>query len=284
MGEDQNHLNGADSQTNPGEPLLQARVAMGLTREQLADRLHMGAHQIEVLECNQQDRWLEAVFTIAQVRRIAGALDLPAEPIVDGFRRCLSAQKPDGNSAAKLNASAASSERQPLQNATPLPLNAATSKPTRTPAQQFRGRPRWIFPAFGTLVLVGAVGLAIQRFGSQIPSLLSPSPMLSQPPKAEQEPQIAAISQPPGVKSDELKLDLEGPVWMSVRQLVDQSQVFEGLLESGTHRFPLGDGLQVLAGRPDLVTVQVGNQAARRLGTIETIEWTNFRPPEATGP
>ena len=81
--------------------MLQARTALGLSREQLAERLHMRPHQIEALECHQQERWPEAVFTIAQVRRLAAALGLDAEPVVEAFRADLSQQTNEASPAAK---------------------------------------------------------------------------------------------------------------------------------------------------------------------------------------
>ena len=70
---------------------------------------------------------------------------------------------------------------------------------------------------------------------------------------------------------------------MSVRQLVGQKQLFEGLMQPGPHSFPLGTGVQVLAGRPDLVMAHIGDQPAKALGSIETIQWVTFKPPVASG-
>ena len=98
---DQNQPLNAAAPSNPGAVLLQARTALGLSREQLAERLHMRPHQIEALECHQQERWPEAVFTIAQVRRLAAALGLDAEPVVEAFRADLSQQTNEASPAAK---------------------------------------------------------------------------------------------------------------------------------------------------------------------------------------
>jgi cytoskeleton protein RodZ len=54
-------------------------------------------------------------------------------------------------------------------------------------------------------------------------------------------------------------------------------RLFEGTL-SGEKRFPLGQGLKVMAGRPDLVTAAVGAKPPRPLGTIQTIDWQVFSP------
>ena len=93
----------------------------------------------------------------------------------------------------------------------------------------------------------------------------------------------AAVAATPKPQPKTLELSLSEPVWMSVRQLVGQKQLFEGLMQPGPHSFPLGTGVQVLAGRPDLVKAQIGDQPAKALGSIETIQWVTFKPPLAAG-
>jgi hypothetical protein len=55
-------------------------------------------------------------------------------------------------------------------------------------------------------------------------------------------------------------------------------QLFEGTFK-GQRSFPLQGGLQVLAGRPDLVQVSFGAQPARPLGPIDQIRWVSFKAP-----
>ena len=47
---------------------------------------------------------------------------------------------------------------------------------------------------------------------------------------------------------------------------------------SGERRFPIGQGLEVLAGRPDLVQASLGDQPARPLGPISQVQWRSFAP------
>jgi hypothetical protein len=51
--------------------------------------------------------------------------------------------------------------------------------------------------------------------------------------------------------------------------------LFKGTL-SGEQPFPLGKGLRVLAGRPDLVSAAVGPNPARPLGAISDVRWRAF--------
>ena len=68
-------------------------------------------------------------------------------------------------------------------------------------------------------------------------------------------------------------------MWLAVRKLDNQQMLFEGLFQQTTPRsFPLGEGLQVLAGRPDLVLVGLGDQPPATLGPIVPIQWTTFKP------
>jgi hypothetical protein len=63
---------------------------------------------------------------------------------------------------------------------------------------------------------------------------------------------------------------------MEVRSLADTT-LFLGTLQ-GSRTFPLGQGLRISAGRPDLVTVQLHGEPARILGGIREIGWHTFPP------
>ena len=56
--------------------------------------------------------------------------------------------------------------------------------------------------------------------------------------------------------------------------------LFKGTF-TGERRFPIGHGLKVLAGRPDLVQVSLVGRPVRPLGTIDQIRWETFRPAKA---
>ena len=78
-----------------------------------------------------------------------------------------------------------------------------------------------------------------------------------------------------------LELQAEQPSWLEVRSNSGQN-LFVGELQ-GSRRFILGSGLQVLAGRPDLVSVRLGDGPARPLGRIEDVNWHRFSPGDSTG-
>ena len=282
---DQNQPLNASARSNPGAVLLQARTALGLSREQLAEQLHMRPHQIEALECHQQERWPEAVFTIAQVRRLASALGLDAEPVVEAFRADLSQQTTEASPAAKAvfqlgrSEPTAQAKREEGQRDW-LHESKKDSKAKASPVG-FQ-RPSWLVPSIGVVALLAIGGVAISRNLPALQGQLAAIPKLW--PKAPAKPSAdAAVAATPKPQPTTLDLSLSEPVWMSVRQLVGQKQLFEGLMQPGPHSFPLGTGVQVLAGRPDLVMAHIGDQPAKALGSIETIQWVTFKPPVAAG-
>ena len=73
-----------------------------------------------------------------------------------------------------------------------------------------------------------------------------------------------------------LVLNSSGPNWVEVRTLSRQ-RVYEGML-NGEKTLPLGQGLQVLAGRPDLLTVRQGAAPPKVLGRINELVWISFKP------
>ena len=282
---DQNQPLNASASSNPGAVLLQARTALGLSREQLAEQLHMRPHQIEALECHQQERWPEAVFTIAQVRRLATALGLDAEPVVEAFRADLSQQTTEASPAAKAVFQLGRSEptAQAKREEGQRDWLHESKKDSKTKASPVRfQRPSWLVPSIGVVALLAIGGVAISRNLPALQDQLAAIPKLW--PKTPAKPSAdAAVAATPKPQPTTLDLSLSEPVWMSVRQLVGQKQLFEGLMQPGPHSFPLGTGVQVLAGRPDLVMAHIGDQPAKALGSIETIQWVTFKPPVAAG-
>lgn len=81
---------------------------------------------------------------------------------------------------------------------------------------------------------------------------------------------------PPPTATAVLELQADQPSWLEVRSSSGRN-LFVGELR-GRKRFALGSGLQVLAGRPDLVSVRLDNGPARPLGRIEDVNWHRFTP------
>jgi cytoskeletal protein RodZ len=264
-----------------GSKLAAARQAQGVSLEALANRLHLGVSQLQALECGDLSRLPEGVFVIAYARRIAESLGIPIDDELSALRG-----RPQDRGSRSPSASVSRSEHSGV------PRSAVTrSAPPRvapTPVLPWRA-------ALLTLGLLGLAGLAFALRPWSRPQPLSgvptpPAPTAAQPKPSPVDPpqrlpekrQVPAATTAPGIASpgassipsSGLVLRSDPASWVSVR---DQSGkvLFEGLL-SGEQRFPLALGLEVLAGRPDLVRASVKGGEARPLGTISDVKWNRF--------
>ena len=71
-------------------------------------------------------------------------------------------------------------------------------------------------------------------------------------------------------------LDSSQPSWVSVRNGSGEV-IFEGTL-SVLKRFEGDQGLEVFAGRPDLVRLRYGDGSPRALGKIDQLRWYPLNP------
>ena len=265
-----------------GSTLAAARQAQGVSLEALANRLHIGVSQLKAVECGDRSQLPETVFVIAYARRIADCLGISIDEELSALR-----SRPQDRGP-----------RSPLAPASPPPRAAAARQ---SPAPRIAGSRSESAPAIPwraallALALLGLAGsaLALRPWSrlqsvSGMPSKPAPdgatppassvtSPQ-SLPPKASLVPETiapgAGAAATPALEANGLVLSSNPGSWVSVR---DQSGtvVFEGLL-NGEKRFPLGSGLEVLAGRPDLVRAAVQGGEAKPLGTISQVEWVRF--------
>ena len=98
------------------------------------------------------------------------------------------------------------------------------------------------------------------------------SPTLA--PTHPQPPATVAMA-PPG----ELILTAKAPTWLEVHDAEDHPLMAETF--HGQRRIPLGQGLRLLAGRPDLITIQLPGTQPRRLGSIDAVAWQTIKPTES---
>ncbi|KEF41060.1 MAG: hypothetical protein ER33_13665 [Cyanobium sp. CACIAM 14] len=242
-----------------GERLGRARKEQGLSLEELADRLRIGTEQLMALEAGDHTHLPETVFVVAQAKRVAGALgidvtqqisDLLASPRVRSVRR----------------PAAAPARRQP---------------PGGSARQPGKGSGAGLAGAFGWVLLaLGGGALTVAALLGKLPAVpawrtASPTPPSPRMTPAPPSPAVA----PTQVGPDQLLLKSHGLSWLEVRTATGDT-LFRGTF-SGEKRFPLGQGLRVLAGRPDLVTASRSRQEARPLGRIDQVVWRTFRPDPA---
>ncbi len=219
-----------------GETLRRGREAQGLSRAELAGRLNMGLEQLEALEDGDANRLPEPVFVIAQARRVASSLALDLTVPLQDLRNC-----------------------GPFQGT--APRRETPSAPS--PAAPVRSRP--LGQSLGRLALAAAIlaGLATGgRWFAQHWQQQQARPEAPRPP-------IAVATTSP-----KLVLRSKQPSWLEVKAAAGQV-LFRGTF-IGERHFPLNGGLQVLAGRPDLVQAQLGSAPSRALGPIEQVRWRRF--------
>jgi cytoskeleton protein RodZ len=248
-----------------GLRLAQARQAQGISLDDQAERLHMGTEQLRALEEGNRAELPEAVFVVAQARRVAASLGLNIDEDIAALR---------GNQAFQARPPQRQLHLQPKPVTpgfpSPRPTEQADPTPSRQPLRRLIGLGAALVAAAG---LVWAVQHNLSGSG-EAPQPLSPGPAQTSSPKAVPGPNqpTAAGPAPPS----ELVLRSAEPSWLEVRAAGGEL-LFRGTLE-GEKRFPLSGELQVLAGRPDLVTATSGAAEPRPLGPIEAVTWYRFSP------
>ena len=261
-----------------GDCLHEARLSRGLELAQLAGQLRMGEEQLEALEQGDSARLPELVFVIAQARRVATRLGVDINPLVEPLKQGGFAIKP---------------APAPLTTAEP---KAEERRPTRLTARQYtlakakERRPR-LRRRIGALALVaGLISAGVWGWQRRqtLPALLGGMAVVPKAPQARQIPAVkpaaakrkrAAVAKQAPQRPATLSLSSPQSSWVEVRNSAGQ-QLFIGTLKGG-RSFPLGSGLRVLAGRPDLVTAQLGSGPAKPLGRIDQISWVTFKPATA---
>jgi transcriptional regulator with XRE-family HTH domain len=270
-----------------GERLRQAREQQGISREELAERLHLGTEQLTALETADSGRLHEPVFVIAQARRLAAALNLGIEPEISALRRC------GMGGGGMASGGAASTSAAPTAAAASSAAPATPAAPTR-PAPASPARRGWLpWLAAPAAVLVAVLGLLMLR-RPPAPTVPAPAPSAAAPSAAALPAASAAAGQGSGSGSGAITgttnigaqgasqqyslraLSSQDSSWVEVRNNGGQV-LFRGRLE-GEKSFPLGAGLQVLAGRPDLVAAGLAGVPLQPLGKIDQVNWKRIAP------
>ena len=229
-----------------GQTLRQGREVQGLELAVLAARLNMGVEQLQALEQANACRLPEPVFVIAQARRIASSLAIN----IDGPLQTL---RDSGQFQAK-----------------PIKVAKLTQRAPTRPVQT-SGR---LAITAAILVAAGAAGWQQwQRHQSRPTQPQAQPQLLSEISPADRSKDRESGS----LKPDQLQLTSSQPSWLEIKTKTGAT-LFRGTF-TGERSFPLGQGLEVLAGRPDLVRSQIGGGAAQPMGSIDQVRWRSFRAP-----
>jgi len=73
------------TQATPGQQLKKGREALGLTQQQVADRLHLRLGNIQDIETDTHKPGVSITFTKGYVRIYAKLLSMPVEPLLETF-------------------------------------------------------------------------------------------------------------------------------------------------------------------------------------------------------
>jgi len=264
-----------------GEQLMRAREGAGLSLDALAARLRVEPRLLQALEQGDHRKLPEGVFIVALARRIAGTLNANVEEGITNVRQSrLMEHRPTGTS-------------KPSGDASP-DLAPRLTEPTRKPPRQtpsLSGRPPiplwgWALTALMTALGATAAWLLLAPSPSRRPSASpepepTPAPERAVPPPTSLQPTQG--TKPGGISStgaDTLRLQASEPSWMEVRD-ANGKTLFEGTL-NGERSFPLGRGLEVMAGRPYAVRASIGPGQATPLGGVDDIRWKRFGPKALT--
>ncbi len=251
-----------------GTFLREERERRGISSATLATQLHMGEEQLQALEAGDGPRLPELVFVIAQARRVADALGVDVNPLVAPIKQQSQILKP---APSPLSSSKPAGRSQPRARLT-------AQNYTQGGVRQAVGGSslRW----FGSLALVAGViaaGAWGWQRGPQLAKQLLPKPaaQLAAPAAVKTPATKPSISQAAPIQ--ELTVTASQTSWLTVRTSNGQ-QLYEGMFK-GSRQFPLGSGLELRAGRPDLVKASLGNGPDKPLGRIDQIRWVSFNAP-----
>ncbi|MCP9840329.1 helix-turn-helix domain-containing protein [Synechococcus sp. J7-Johnson] len=266
-----------------GKTLAEAREAQGIPLAVLAEQNYLSADRLSALESGDHTRLPERIYLIAQARRVATSLGLDADQLTESLldihlpgvsRRSApspaptSAGQPSGTVARVSLAAPAMAPRDP-SSAAQLP---SIQKPGR------RGRLTWLLAGgAGVLALVAGLAIGTKQIQPSSSNLAKPASTTSESvkPASSAKPADSAKPVDPAKPSQgSLLLSSREPSWLEVRN-GEGKELFRGLF-TGTGTFSLGAGLEVLAGRPDLITVTTASGQSQTLGTIEQISWHQF--------
>ena len=272
-----------------GNKLAAARRQRGLEIEPFAERLRIGASQLRALETGDHTHMPEGVFVIALARRVASALDVNIDEAVQGLRGSRLMVRP-----------------QPRPSLPPALPRRSKPSPTNPPSARREGSAAgpinrssqgpapwlWALPLLlGALGLAAALGYnawqhhsptALPSADAALGSQPTAKPPRSFPAKQPGGPATASTAANPPAAPATLRLKSTEQSWIQVRHS-NGKMIFEGTL-TGEQRFPLGQGLEVMAGRPHAVLAALGDGPARPLGRVDDLNWHRFSPNPQAAP
>ena len=239
-----------------GELLRQARVAQGLSCDQLAQSLKMGSEQLQALETGDLERLPEPVFIKAMTRRVASKLGLDGDSLINRLQDVLPAPTTTNNLSGAPGGAVAKT------------VVATVPESSKTPVMPWQ---RLALAALAVgAVTGGAMVVASQRRSVELASMKAVT-VVEQPTATPPQP----VS-PEKKASGQISISSPEPSWVSIRN-GEGVVVYEGTL-SESKILPADSQLEILPGRPDLVLISEGDAAPKPLGPIDQVRWYKLNP------
>jgi|TARA_B100002051_G_scaffold58600_1_gene54522 cytoskeleton protein RodZ len=251
-------MNGSEPKTNTTQPsgidavgaaIRQGRESRSISRDALAQRLHMGCEQLEALEQGDRHRLPEPVFIKAMVRRLASHLELDADSLV-----------------AQLGPVSC---RPPTANTTP---------PAQSAAEQSSGTP-WLAILLSLMALIGIGSWARRLLPNTSSAVISQGATIKAFPETVKQPPAELPQKADQIIAAEttasITLDCREPCWIALRR--DGTVEFEGTLDV-PKTVEDTEGVEIYPGRPDLVTLHRAGDEPITLGSINDLRWYSLNP------
>jgi len=155
-----------------------------------------------------------------------------------------------------------------------FPSSSSASPSFRLPRLS-RSALRWSTPHGRQIGLVLGAGIALVLFGLGLPHLLNRRSIPAV------DPALVPLGgeRSPASTSQSLRVEARGgQSWVLVERL-SGGVVVDSILEPGQSKvLPLGSGLRMRSGRPDLLYVSTAQTPAVPLGAVSDLDWFEFRP------
>ena len=253
-------MSGSEFTTNSTQPsgievvgaaIRDGRESRSISRDDLAQRLHMGCEQLEALEQGDPHRLPEPVFIKAMVRRLASHLGLDADALVAQLEPV--------------------SSRPPTANATP---------PAQSAAEQSSGTP-WLPILLSLMALIGIGSWASRLLPKTSSPVISQGSTIQSTPETVVQPTVelpqeaVQIVPTESTTASTITLDCTEPCWIALRR--DGAVEFEGMLET-SRTVENSEGVEIYPGRPDLVTLRRAGDEPITLGSINDLRWYSLNP------
>ncbi len=243
-----------------GARLRQEREQQGLSLEQVATTTRISRTHLDNLEQGELARLPEPIYVQGFINRYARCLNLdPGRLRQEASRRLETPAAPPPPPVA-----AEPPEPTPAVAATP-----AAPTPSAPTAASLGRNLNWLKGAIAAVAIAGIGVAAWQQLSQRRPAPEAPTTIATQPATPTTPPPK------PAVNPNQAEISSSGPAWIALT--VDGQDLPDRMLKPDQPlTLTVKKTLRIRPGRPDLVTVQLGDRRQSPLGDIGAIRWYEF--------